>query len=129
MTRKGRMGNVSALAIGPTGEITWKSVAIIGSVPTCAAQVTANGSRSMCGRKRTRRVIGGVSKMIAAVPANESWKPTSHASSGRHPSIAAAVTASEVQTCDGRPRLAAAIARPPMAEARIAAGVAPPASA
>src|SRR5260370_1849535 len=67
--------------------------------------------------------------MIAAVPANESWKPTSQASSGRHASIAAAVTASEVQTWLGRPRLAAGMARPPLGAARIAAGVGPPAAA
>ncbi len=89
---------MSALATGAIGEMTWKSVAIMGSVPTCAAQVTANGSRRMCGRNPTRRAIGGVRRMIAAVPANDSWKPTSQASSGCQPSIAAAVSASEVHT-------------------------------
>ena len=70
--RTGRTGSVSALAIGATGDRTWKSVAIIGSVPTCAAQVTANGSRTTCGRKATRFAIAGVRRMIAAVPANDS---------------------------------------------------------
>ncbi len=68
----GSTGRVRALAIGATGEKTWKSVAIIGSVPICAAQVTANGSRITWGRKATRRAIAGVSRMIAAVPAKES---------------------------------------------------------
>ena len=77
----------------------------------------------------TRRAMDGVSRMIAAVPAKESWKPTSHASSGRHASIAAAVTAREVHTCDGLPSRVAAIARAPIADARTAAGEAPPASA
>ena len=128
-TRIGRMGRVSALAMGATGERTWKSVAIIGSVPTCAAQVTANGSRSTCGRNRTRSAIDGVRRTIAAVPAKDSWKPTSHASSGCQPSIAAAVIASDVQTCEGRPMCEAASASPPIADARTAAGVAPPAIA
>ena len=88
----------SALAKGATGEKTWKSVAIIGKVPTCAAQVTAKGSRSTFGMKRRCLSTEGVSRMIAAVPANDSWKPTSHASSGCQPSIAAAVSAREVQT-------------------------------
>ena len=115
--------------MGPTGEMRWKSVAIIGSVPTCAAHVTANGSRTSWGSHRTRRSMPGVSRMIAAVPAKESWKPTSQASSGRQPSIAAQVSASEVQTWVGRPSRWAAIARPPMSDALTAAGVAPPASA
>ena len=68
----------------------------------------------------------GVRRMIAAVPANESWKPTSQASSGCQPSIAAAVSASEVQTWVGRPRREAPIASAPIAAARTAAGVAPP---
>ena len=66
------MGRVSALATGATGENTWKSVAIIGSVPTCAAQVTARGSRRTCGKNATRLAIAGVRRMIVAVPANDS---------------------------------------------------------
>src|SRR5437762_1516050 len=57
------MGRVSAFAIGATGERTWKSAAIIGRVPTWAAQVTANGSRRTCGRKATWRAMAGVSRM------------------------------------------------------------------
>ena len=67
--------------------------------------------------------------MIAAVPRKDSWKPTSQASSGRQASMAAPVTASEVQTWAGRPSLIATRVRPPIAAALTAAGVAPPASA
>src|SRR6202171_403918 len=68
-TSAGRMGSVSALAIGAIGERTWKSVAIIGSVPTWAAHVTAKGSRRNAGMKVRRLSMVGVSRMIAAVPA------------------------------------------------------------
>ena len=119
----------SALASGATGDRTWKSVAIIGRVPTCAAHVTAKGSRRTEGMKAKRRSIGGVNRIIAAVPAKDSWKPTSHESSGCQPSMAAAVKARDVQTWLGRPSRDAAIASPPIAAARTAAGVAPPAIA
>ncbi len=128
-TSAGSTGSTIALAMGPTGERRWKSVAIIGSVPTCAAHVTANGSRTNRGSQGSRRSMPGVSRMIAAVPAKDSWKPTSQASSGRQPSIAAPASASEVQTWAGRPSRCAAMASPPMSDARTAAGVPPPTSA
>src|SRR5256885_16970569 len=45
-TISGNSGSTTALASGPTGESTWKSAAIMGKVPTWAAQVTAKGSRN-----------------------------------------------------------------------------------
>ena len=123
------MGSTAAFATGATGETTRKLVAMKGSVPTWAAQVKAKGSLAQRGIHTRRRSTSGVRTMIATVPANDSWKPTSQASSGFQASIAAAVAASELQTWVGRPSRLATSARPPMQAARTAAGVAPPASA
>jgi len=68
----GSTGRTSAFAMGAAGDSRWKSAAIKGTVPTWAAQVTAKGSRSQAGIQPSRRSMPGVSRTIAAVPANES---------------------------------------------------------
>jgi hypothetical protein len=83
----------------------------------------AQPTRQLCSIKPER---SGIFR-IAAIAANESWKPMSKNQHGRIISITHDVNASTVSPCAGRPRIAASPSAATMIAARTA-GASPPTS-
>ena len=80
-------GTVRILAMGAIKEIFLKEIAMIGSVATCAAIVTALISAMECPKGRRSMLFStfckmGVSITIPNVPRKESRKPTSQSTKG-----------------------------------------------
>src|SRR5205823_14629482 len=78
----GTSGTTTTFANGAT-RLTRSNVArMTGSVVSCAARVSATGSGSQAGQRRSRPSMGAPNAIKPAVASKESWNPTSQSTLG-----------------------------------------------
>ena len=121
----GTNGTTSTFAIGATRERRSKFTRMTGSVVSCAASVSATGSRIQPGHRRRRRSIGAPNQTRPAVASSESWKPTSHSTGGAASSITRAANARAEAACARDPPRRATSIAAAMSAARTTDGLAP----
>ena len=121
----GTNGTTSTLAKGATSERRSKLTRITGSVVSCAARVSATGSRIQAGNAGSRRSTPAPNQMRPAVASRDSWKPTSQSTDGATSNmIRAASPSADAAWAREPPRRATSIA-PAISAARTTDGLAP----
>ena len=91
----GTNGTTRTFAIGATSDRRSKFTRMTGRVVSCAARVSATGSRIHPGHELGRRAsTAPPNQMSPAVASSESWNPTSHRTGGAARSMTSAASAS-----------------------------------
>ena len=124
-------GTTSRFAATPASESWLKCASITGVTAACAPALTAMACASERGHPQaaSRSVAAGARWMIPAVATNESAKPGSQRSPGRHASTSSPARASAFMSWDSRSRRTPTSSISPMMVARSTDGWAPTTSA